>query len=279
MSEGTRLVFGAKGFVGSALCDVLRTMGGEVVEIVRNMPPVSGEIATIYYCAGVTGDFLADPANTIEANCGFLARTLKDVRFRSLVYLSSARLNLGEAEPNATSLVKIDPTNLDHLYNASKVLGELAARAVGERENATVHIVRLSNVLGYDPGSPNFFWDLARAARTGGPLVLRTALDSTRDYVALGDVADFLAELSGSEDSAVHYVTSGNPISTADILAILGRNAEFEVEVVDGAKTVSAPKYPNHSFRALLGREPAAPQKTLTELASRFFSEKVNPTA
>lgn len=278
MSEGIHLVFGAKGFVGSALCARLRAAGGAVVEVDRSMSAIHGEIGTIYYCAGVTGDFLADPANTIDANCGFLARSLKDLRFRSLVYLSSARLNLGETEPNAASPVKIAPWNPDHLYNASKALGELVAQIVSEREGAAVHIVRLSNVLGYDPGSPNFFWELARAAQAGGPIQLRTTLHSTRDYVALDDVVAFLAELSGCANSGTHYAASGNPVSTADILEILGRHAEFEVEIEDGAKTISAPRYPNDSFRALLGREPANPRETLKALASHFYTETGAPT-
>ena len=86
-------VIGASGFVGARLVEALTAAGREVSAPSRDHDGLfTRDLGQVFYCAGLTADYLARPFDTVEAHVGLIARILRDARFERLVYLSSTRL-------------------------------------------------------------------------------------------------------------------------------------------------------------------------------------------
>ena len=86
-------VIGAGGFIGSRLVSALTARGEKVISPHRTQQDFTGEeLGRVIYCAGLTGDFLQRPFDTVEAHVTLLANILKGAGFERLVYLSSTRV-------------------------------------------------------------------------------------------------------------------------------------------------------------------------------------------
>ena len=67
-------VIGASGFLGSRLVTALTASGHEVYAPTRDDPALfTRPLVRVFYCAGLTGDFIARPFDTVEAHVSLLA--------------------------------------------------------------------------------------------------------------------------------------------------------------------------------------------------------------
>ena len=94
-------VIGAGGFIGGRLAAALRARGDSVYAPARGDEGLfDQDLGSVFYCAGLTGDFHVRPFETVEAHVGLLVQVLAKARFERLIYLSSTRVydSLGAAE-------------------------------------------------------------------------------------------------------------------------------------------------------------------------------------
>ena len=160
-------VIGAGGFIGARLVAALRERGENVYAPARGDPEVFGrDLGRVFYCAGLTGDFMVRPFDTVEAHVGLLSHVLRDARFERLIYLSSTRLydSLGERGGREDDVLAFDVAAPRNVYDLSKALGENLCLA---RSDGRASVARLSNVFDASDDAGGFLSDLLKRARRG----------------------------------------------------------------------------------------------------------------
>ena len=164
------------------------------------------ELRHVVYCIGLTSDFRTKQKETVEAHVSLLARLLDHARPESLVYLSSTRLYAPGELAREDGMISAYPDDPSYTYNLSKALGE-ALTLNGPHRGL---VIRLSNVFGVDPGSLNFLPSVIEDALRG-EAVLRTSLESSKDYVAVEDAVDAVVSSSNKRRRASSTWRGGGP--------------------------------------------------------------------
>jgi nucleoside-diphosphate-sugar epimerase len=226
-------VVGATGFVGARLVASLERDGHAVYAPRRGDPTLfERDLGQVFYCAGLTADYLKRPFDTVEAHVGLLARMLEKARFGRLVYLSSTRLydSLGGDGGDEDGPLALRPGEPRHLYDFSKGLGEnLCLTQSGGR----AAVARLSCVFDDAPGAPGFLSEWLQRARAGRDIALASATGYVRDYIHLDDTVAALRAILDSDVAAPVNVATGENLSNADLAAVfeaLGWRIDFERE-------------------------------------------------
>lgn len=225
-------VLGASGYVGTRLVGYLRSCGYAVWAPARGDAEIfSRPLGHVFYCIGLTADFRTHPFETVEAHIGFLADVLQHAQFDSLLYLSSTRVYMGGVSTSEDARLSVQPEDSSYLYNLSKLTGESLCHARGR---PGVRVVRLSNVVGPDmeSSSGNFIASLLSDARTGHVL-LRSSLDSAKDYIHIDDVVKGLLLVSLKGCSSVYNLASGKNTTHREWMDWIVQHVEcsFSVEL------------------------------------------------
>lgn len=224
-------VLGASGFLGSALVRSLRSKGANVLTPARTESLAGRQLGHVIYCIGLTADFRQRPFDTVKAHVSFLSDVLENSDFQSLLYLSSTRVYAGACVTQEDSPLTVTPGNASDLYNLSKLLGEALCLNCGK---SNVRVARLSNVVGYDPGSGNFLMSLIAEALSG-KVRLGTALSSCKDYIDLDDVISLLPRIAQSGRKTLYNVASGQNMTHQEVCSVLQKTTGCLVEEIRGA--------------------------------------------
>jgi nucleoside-diphosphate-sugar epimerase len=228
-------VVGAAGYVGRRLVATLQRDGAEVYAPVRGDEPLLGrDLGRVFYCAGLTADYLRRPFDTVEAHVSLLARLLERGRFERLVYLSSTRLYDGLADGAGAEErpLLLSPTEPRHLYDFSKGLGETLCLTQAQGRAA---VARLSCVFDEAPGAPGFLPEWIDRARRERDIALASATGYVRDYIHLDDTVAALRAILDAGPAEVVNVASGENLSNADLAEVFerhGRRIRFERETL-----------------------------------------------
>lgn len=256
-------VLGSTGFIGSNLAAFLRTGGHEV-----NTPPresteiFSRPLGNVFYCIGLTADFRTRPFDTVRAHVSLLNEILERADFDSLLYLSSTRVYGRGSDGSETAPVMIDVSDPSDLYNLSKLAGESLCRSCGR---PGVKVVRLSNVVGSDPASENFLFALIREALSGR-ITLRSAPDSSKDYILLEEVVTLLPRIALEGKEWLYNVASGTNISNREVVERLASLTGCELEVNTDSPLLSFPAIRIERIRTEFGFSPAPVLDALPKL-------------
>jgi nucleoside-diphosphate-sugar epimerase len=226
------LVTGAAGFVGTPLVQHLAAQGHEVVAITRreiadirnaDWPPwLKGVDAVIHLAARVhrMNDASADPLAEFRA-----------VNRDATIDLASAAVACGVPRFIFLSSVKaaIDDTGMDGVdetrppaplspYGISKLEAETALLAMPELET-----IILRPPLIYGPGVKANFRLLMKLARLPLPLPFG-AIDNRRSLLSIGNLigAIDLCLAAPGVAGKVFYLSDGDPVSTPQLLRLLG---------------------------------------------------------
>ena len=178
-------VLGASGFIGSNLVQWLQSQRLPYWAPGRGEDVLSRPLGHVIYCIGVTSDFIERPIDTIQAHVCYLSRILQNCNFTSLLYLSSTRVYGSTTLASEDAAFKVDPQDKSDIYNLSKLTGEALCMAM---DHPTVRVARLSNVYGGNPASPAFLESIIRDAIENGYILLKSDLDSSKDYINIDDV-------------------------------------------------------------------------------------------
>lgn len=208
MTTSLFTVLGASGYIGSRLVQNLRSLRKTVWTPARDDPSILNRpLGHLLYCVGLTGNFRFRPFDTVDAHITLLAQLLKYANFESLLYLSSTRVYLGSERTDEDAPLTINLSDSSNLYNLTKLTGESLCHNSGRKN---VRVARLSNVVGpgMNPASGNFIATLLSEAHSGHVL-LQSDPKSTKDYLHIDDVVDWLPRiaLEGRENS--YNVASG----------------------------------------------------------------------
>ncbi|MGM9428205.1 UDP-glucose 4-epimerase family protein [Hydrogenophaga sp. MI9] len=248
-------VTGASGFVGSALCRHLQTLGHPVVPLLRTPRPewpgarIVGELGpetdwtnalqgvdVVVHCAARAHIPLRPGPQDLEI-CRRInvegTRSLAQAAVRSgvqrLVHVSSIKV-LGESSPPGAPLRADSPPAPEDAYGVSKQEAELALQAVTAQTGLQTVIVRPPLV--YGPGVKANFLRLMQAVHRGVPLPLGS-VHNLRSMVALDNLTDLLALCAVHPAAAgqTFLVSDGQDLSTPDLIRgmaqALGRPARL----------------------------------------------------
>lgn len=234
-------VIGASGFVGRHLAERLRSSGHDVAAPQRG-EACAREPGHVVYCVGVTADFRSRPYDTVTAHISYLADVLGRVRPLSFLYLSSTRVYGHSQTSEETTRLALSPSDPDDLYNATKIAGEALCLA---QPNDAVRVARLSNVYGpaMDAGTrprDDFLAAVIREAMSG-KIVLRTALDSEKDYIAVEDVVRAIERIALYGRHRLYNVASGRNITHRAIAERLATLTGCKIAVQPEAPKVAYP--------------------------------------
>lgn len=232
----TFTVFGASGFIGSALARRLADDGATVLTPPRGELP-SGPLGHVIYAIGLTGDFRDRPFETVQAHVCVLNKMLEDLEFESFLYLSSTRLYGCGETAREDQHFSVSPSNPSDLYNLSKLMGESLCL---NSSKPKVRVARLSNVLGDDPLSPNFVPSIVRDAARGR-IALQSARESSKDYISVHDAVSALVAIAKSGKRSIYNIASGRNMSHGEILDLLVAETGCALEYEAGAPAIIFP--------------------------------------
>ena len=233
-------VLGGEGFIGRRLRRSLEERPGASVFVPTRAEleeflatPGPPDMGHVFYCIGRTADFRTRPFDTVEAHVCLLRRVLQAGRFLSLTYLSSTRVYEGATDTSEGTALSLCPANPGHLYNLSKVMGEMLCHAAAPR----ARVVRLSNVFGDGMPPLNFLAQLMREAAQTGSVRFLTAPNSAKDFVSVEDVVHWLPEIALRGVSPTYNIASGYNISNARLAEL------FEREGVKASFSPASPEW------------------------------------
>ena len=260
-------IFGASGFVGSHLVDYLSSLGHEVSAVSRsNFPPPRANLGHCIYAFGLTADFRTRPFDTIEAHVSIAARLLRDYDFQSFLYLSSTRVYAKSAEAHENEPLSALPSDPSDLYNLSKLTGEAICLSC---DRDKVRIARLSNVIGPDEAvAETFVGELCREARRGH-IELRSAPESSKDYIWIGDVVDLLTRIGTEGSHPIYNVASGVELTHQAWVSGLAEITGCSVSVAENAPTIRFPRISTARIVDEFGYAPSPVLPLLPEMLAR----------
>lgn len=231
-------VLGVSGFIGSNVVKSLQNLGHTVYTPSRNENILDKDLGHVIYCIGITSDFRSRHFETIEAHVTCLNRLLKYGHFDSLLYLSSTRVyyNAAHGREDGELTVRIDEP--EELFKLSKLSGE--SLCMGSN-NSNIRVARLSNVCGDDFKSGNFLYSIMEDAFNKGRVILRSSLDSEKDYIGIDSVVSQLLKISASGKRKLYNVASGRNLTHRRILALLQNEIPHKLEVIPNAPLIRFP--------------------------------------
>lgn len=260
---------GAGGFIGRHLRDVAIRRSITLREIGRNEIPRGEDLGDLVYAAGVTADFRNRPFATVDAHVSRLAELLERNKLTSITYLSTTRVYARAAVASEAALLPIDVASPEDLYALTKLTGERLCASSG----IPATIVRLSNVLGYRPDSPDFFWSVLRDA-SHGSLTFRSAAQSAKDYVDVENVADAIIELVVRRQQGTFNVASGRNTTHGELADLLRAELQCRIEFAENAPNISFPPIDIRALRAVTEWNPNDPVVMMRTLIRRYRQQR-----
>lgn len=240
------LVTGASGFIGSALCPYLSSLGHAVVPTVRGPCGIAGEhivgdnaswnralagCDSVVHLAGrayVMQDQKANPAQAFRAaNVDLtltLARRAAAAGVRRFVFMSTIKVN-GERTALGARFGPDDTPAPEEAYGLSKWEAEQGLREVADETGMEIVIIRPPMV--YGPCAKGNFATLIKCVKKGLPLPLG-AVHNRRSLIALDNLLNFTALCSDRAASPaaanqVFVVSDGRDLSTTELLRAIAR--------------------------------------------------------
>ncbi len=236
-------VLGASGFVGGHLADYLKEQKRNVYTPSRSELDdgsyLEKELAQAFYCIGITADFRKRPLDTVEAHVSKLLELIKFGKFESLIYLSSTRIYQGSPTTLENQAISVDPTDSDHLYDISKLMGESLCLSIAHK---SIRIARLSNVVGGGDTSDNFLNAVIRDALVKSRVTLKTSLDSSKDYIHVGDVVRILPDIAARGKHIIYNVASGSNITNRALMNALAEITGCTYDVMNDPRLMVFPQ-------------------------------------
>ena len=224
-------VLGAGGWIGAALVAYLKSQGRAVRAVNRIELPIwlndRDPQGAVIYTIGLTADFRQKPHATVDAHVSLLSQVLQRPGIEQLLLLSSTRVYARSAHTHETESLPCLSSDPSDLYNLSKMLGEAL---VLQDPRPGLKVVRLSNVVGPKQPPNTFVGALLGEARATGLVTIHQPADTTKNYVALGDVVRLLPLIAEEGQHRLYNLGSSKNTTHAEVATWLehqGVNVEF----------------------------------------------------
>lgn len=231
-------VLGGTGFIGSHLARRLGSLGIDHDAPGRDEELGRRDLGAVVDCAGVTTGFRERPLEVAESHVCLVERLLRESRFESFTYVSSAGLYYGGSSPaREDQAIRLLPGNIDYLYNVAKAAGE----AVTLSGHPRGRVVRLATAYGGCLRSEGFLSQVLRDVVTTETVMLGTALESSRDYVSVHDAVRCLVDIAIGGRHRVYNLGSGHNVTNRQLAARLTELTGCRVRVAAGAPRIAYP--------------------------------------
>jgi len=235
-------VIGAFGFLGSNIVSFFKKKNYFVIEINKDTAfDLTINYGIIFYCAGVAVDFQSRVFDTIDAHVMQLRVWLEKIKFDKFIYMSSARMYMGQEDSSEDKDLYI--INKNDIYNQTKMMGELVCLS----SKRPVVILRVSNVVGYDENSPYFLWSIFREAKLKQNITVQESSISVRDYVLLADFLFLLQKITVCSIEGIYNVASSVNINHLKLASIVNKHCVCKWTY--GEKTVTYPIICNEKIK------------------------------
>lgn len=248
-------IIGGQGFIGRALKKHLENQGREVWVPVKDDPQLfERDLGKVFYCAGLTADYLQRPFDTVNAHVNLLSQVLYRATWSHLVYLSSTRVYdslSGVADVvDETADLSVNPNNPRHFYDLSKLMGESLCL-----QTARASVARLSCVYCNERDEDGFLPGLLKRAleNTSKELLVDSSPHYSRDYVYLLDVIHALIAISDEGKSTIYNVASGQNVSNKDIFSVVENTCDLAVIATQHHKPPASPQINIEKIQSSLG--------------------------
>lgn len=267
-------IIGASGFIGSSLAHALRGRGHVVSAPGRKSTAIFRRpLGHVIFAAGVTADFRTRPYDTVRAHVCALTEILERSTYDSLLYLSSARIYRNSSDGTESAAFTVTPSDPETFYDLTKLTGESICMA---SRNPRVRIARLTNVVGDDFSSSNFLYDLIRSAVMNQRIPLRSALQSSKDYVLIEDVVDLLPQICLAGTQQCYNVGGGRLITHAEIASVVCTETGASLSVPDDAAISNSPNVNISRAQLEFGFKPIPVVDVIPGLIKRFRKVTTN---
>lgn len=226
-----------------------------------------GEMGTVFYCAGMTADYLRNPAATLEAHAGLLSRVLQSARYESLVYLSSTRLYDGL--PPSTDVAHedsslcINPQVARHFYDLTKLTGESLCHVLGQGRARVARLACVYNDVTDDDGFLPELLKKVAGAQPQEAIHIASSPHFCRDYVHLSDVVRALIDIALHGTQPIYNVASGHSLRNDALAAMVQTHSTRQI-VFDLDRTQPSPADVNiQRLQAEFGWNPASVEQCI----------------
>jgi nucleoside-diphosphate-sugar epimerase len=241
-------IMGASGFLGSNLKVYIENLGEDIFLAPRDVYsiPKDKELGNVFYCIGLTADYRDKPFETIEAHVSCLSYVLKNLKFSSLLYLSTTRLYQNSLTGKEEEDISVNSSCAEDIYNISKLLGESLCRNLN---NKNIKIARLSNIFGPGMCHENFLYEISIQALRENKICLRTAVNSSKDYLDVKDAVPVLYKIATGGKEFLYNVASGENTKTLDIINTISQACDLTIKVSENAPTITASAVDIHKIQ------------------------------
>lgn len=254
-------LFGASGFIGSALYDTLRD-GHEVFRVGRLEVGEGNDYKADLLEEKEIEEVLTEISPDIVINAAGIVDTSQDTSQNGIFTKNILKaLHGGSIKPKLVVLAgsagvygRVDslpvpedaPLRADSGYSLAKLEEEKAALDLAKRYNQRVVIARIFNPIGKGMAKKFFVVrvreQIKRAEEGDSNKIEISRKDSLRDYIAVEDVANAIRlVIEGNPKHDIYNIGSGTATSNEELLQIMLKNSTVEgsVEVIE---TQSAPE-------------------------------------
>ena len=241
-------VTGATGFIGSAVCDALRSRDLSVIPLVRsaahrllnarvvddigpetNWQEALGGVTCVVHCAALVHQMKRGYTSTLQDYLRVntegtlrLAEEAVKVGVKRFVFISSVKV-MGELSAAGHPFSVYDVPSPVDPYGVSKWEAEQRLAEVGRRTGLEVVVIRPPLV--YGPGVGANFHQLMQWIRRGVPLPFG-AIKNQRSFVSLSNLTDLISRCV-DHPAAIgqcFFVSDGRDLSTPVLVSHLARS-------------------------------------------------------
>ena len=231
-------ILGSKGFIGMNILKSLKKKDIECYCPDLRKDDISGKsLGNVIFAIGVT-DFLVKPFDAVDAHVCYLKKIITETHFDSLLYCSGTRVYLNSIKTDEKTSLLVNPANLEHLYNISKIMGESLCFAT---KNPKIKIARLSNVTGNNFNSNLFLPSIIRDAVKIKKIILKSTLNSNKDYIHIDDVVNILPRICMDGQNQIYNVASGQNTSYKEIIEKIIQVEPADIEILPNSIENSFP--------------------------------------
>lgn len=228
-------IVGARSFIGLAIATRAKQRDLDVAVVPHDRVPDS-ELGTVVYCSGIAWGAEHQPSDAYRLHAIEPFALLARGRYDRFLYLSSTRVyDRSDATDEGAELC-VDPSDPLQVYPASKIAGESALLGGSERSV----VLRLSNVFGANVHSKVFLSDVVRQAVTTARIEIRTALDSSKDYIGVDDVADLVLRIAAKSVHRIYNLAAGRNTTHRQIIDAISALMPVDVHVAPDAPLLVA---------------------------------------
>ncbi len=261
-------VIGGRGFIASHLVAALEASGVRCWVPQPDDADLSRrELGAVFYCAGVNAGSTRPGFDSQRIHVGQVADILDRGRFDSLLYLSSTRIYLDANTGSEEATIRVRPLDADQLFNITKLAGE----SVCLRDSRSrVRVARVANVFGPGARAVNFLPSIISEAMETGRLVLRSALDSAKDYISIRDCIRALVAIAERGTERLYNVASGINVTHGQITTALSRATGATIEVAPHAPSIVFPRIEVARIRVLMPPLADSVLDSFTDLVRNF---------